>query len=374
VNINSTIPLNSHELKFTFNKSLLFLFLIYFCFPKISFINIGNFDVRFLDVISIFITIITFTKLKIPKNIFVFFSLFFLLQLIIGYFYNDIISFLYVFRLFQYIVLGFGFYLLMTGKYKITFIKFFLIIQFTVCILQYLLVLPNYDPGRGVIYSSEFSGTFGTPAEFTYFLISLVSIFMGLTFFRHMIFVIPPSLSGVLFGTFLMFISVFRRMISLIPKILMIVAPYIFLLFLVLYFIDFETIKNFLLDPGFESKSLTKGESINPRELDGPTTLLMRGAKFIDALLYMLNNIFVLMFGCGYGCGSGAMDSGVVRIILEFGILFSLVLFFTTKHISKYTLFVLISVNFLFDGFWSSHVAPVLFAAIFYDLNSREKI
>ena len=32
-------------------------------------------------------------------------------------------------------------------------------------------LLPNFDPGRGIIYSKQFSGPFGTPAELTYFMI-----------------------------------------------------------------------------------------------------------------------------------------------------------------------------------------------------------
>jgi hypothetical protein len=82
----------------------------------------------------------------------------------------------------------------------------------------------------------------------------------------------------------------------------------------------------------------------------------------------MLNNFAVLLFGCGYGCGYGAMDSGIVRLVLEFGVLFTILVFFLSRKISKYLLFVLISINFLFDGFWSSHVAPLLFAGIFMSL------
>jgi hypothetical protein len=74
------------------------------------------------------------------------------------------------------------------------------------------------------------------------------------------------------------------------------------------------------------------------------------------------------LFGCGYGCGYGAMDSGIVRLVLEFGVLFTILVFFLSRKISKYLLFVLISINFLFDGFWSSHVAPLLFDGIFMSL------
>ena len=93
--------------------------------------------------------------------------------------------------------------------------------------------------------------------------------------------------------------------------------------------------------------------------------LFAPASKFTNALI---NNLFILLFGCGYGCGLGAMDSGIVRLILEFGIVFSALIFFLSRYVTKYILFILIAVNFLFDAFWSSHVAPILFAGIFYNL------
>ena len=42
------------------------------------------------------------------------------------------------------------------------------------CICQYQSIFPNIDPGRGIIYSTQFSGPFGTPAELTYFLIVIL--------------------------------------------------------------------------------------------------------------------------------------------------------------------------------------------------------
>ena len=311
---------------------------------------------------------VVFTELRVPRNLFILFSSAFIIQLSIGFYFSGIMTFLFIFRLIQYLLLGYGFFLLMTSKYRSSFLIFFLFIQFIICLFQYLLIIPNYDPGRGILYSQEFSGSFGTPAEFSYFLISLVSIFMGLKFLQHILFIIPPFFSGVMFATFLMFISAFKRLINFVPKAVMIIAPYILLMALISYFVDIEIIKNVILDPGFESNSLTKGESLNAREMDGPTTLLMRATKFIDAFLYIINNLFILLFGCGYGCGLGAMDSGIVRLILEFGIVFSALIFFLSRYVTKYILFILIAVNFLFDAFWSSHVAPILFAGIFYNL------
>lgn len=367
------MSLISVQQNYIFNKVLLFLFLIYFCFPKISLTSIGGFDIRILDFVSIIIIMIAFTKIRISKDLFFLLSVFLITQILIGLYFSGIISFLYVFRLFQYLLLGYSFYLLMISKYRNTFMKILITVQLSICILQYLLIFPNYDPGRGgFVYSREISGTFGTPAEFAYFLISFVAIFMGLNFIKHNFFIIPSFFSGVLFATFLMFLSSFKRVIIYIPRMVMIFAPYFLLFSLVIYFVDFDIIKNAILNPGFENSTLNRGESINPRQLDGPTTLLFRAAKFTDAFLYILNNLFVSLFGCGYGCVKGAMDSGIIRLLVEFGIIFSLVIFFTSKHIPKYTLFIIISVNFLFDAFWSSHVAPILFAGIFYSLHFKK--
>lgn len=374
----SNINENTLKKTFVFNKILLFLFVCYFCLPKIGFVSVDKFEIRLLDILSVFIALIVSSKIKLKGDHILYLCIFFAIQVCIGLFYSGIVSLLYLFRFFQYMFLGYGFFLLMTSKYKKYFFCIFFAIQLPLCLFQFFGYLPNYDPGRGLIYSSEFSGTFGTPAEFSYFLIAIVAIFMNLGVIKHISFSIFPIFSSVAFAAILMIISSFKKLILIVPKFLIIFVPYLIIFGMVLFFIDIDEIRFLLSDPGFDSSKLTKGESFNVDDFSGPITLIMRSVKFIDTMVFILNNYFVLFFGCGYGCGYGAMDSGIIRLILEFGILFTLITFFLSKKISTYLLFVLITINFLFDGFWSSHVAPVLFAGIFFNLSlsvhSKKKV
>lgn len=366
--IISLFKTNTLKKAFLFNKVLLILFIVYFCLPKVGLASIDKFEIRVLDIVSILISLIVLSKIRLKGENVIYLSCFIILQIIVGYYYSNILSLLYLFRFFQYLLLGYGFYLLMMSSYRLNFLYTFFIIQVPICIMQYLRFIPNYDPGRGILYSSEFTGTFGTPAELAYFLIALVAIFMNLGFIRHLTFSLFTILNGVAFASMLMVITGLKRLIALLPRLVIIFFPYFILLSMVLVFIDLNEIKNLISDPGFDTSYLSKGQSFNINNFDGPTTLLMRSVKFIDTILYMLNNFAVLLFGCGYGCGYGAMDSGIVRLVLEFGVLFTILVFFLSRKISKYLLFVLISINFLFDGFWSSHVAPLLFAGIFMSL------
>lgn len=365
IDLNKDIVLRT----FSFNKLLLVLFIFYFCLPKIGFVSVDKFEIRLLDILSVFIALIVSSKTKLKGNHIIYLCIFITIQVCIGLFFSGIVSLLYLFRFFQYMLLGYGFFLLMTSKYKKHFFYIFFAIQLPLCLLQFFGYIPNYDPGRGLIYSSEFSGTFGTPAEFAYFLIALVAIFMNLGVIKHTSFSIVPIFSSVAFAAILMIISSFKKLILIVPKFLIIFVPYLIIFGMVLFFIDIDEIKFLLSDPGFDTSKLTKGESFNVNDFSGPVTLLMRSVKFIDTMVFILNNYFVLFFGCGYGCGYGAMDSGIIRLILEFGILFTLLTFFLSKKISRYLLFILITINFLFDGFWSSHVAPILFAGIFLNLS-----
>ena len=356
-----------------FNQILLILFTAYFCLPKIAIVSIDKFDIRFLDFLSVLIALIVLTKIKLKREYVILFTIVILFQLLIGVYYSGIIALLYIFRLIQYILIGYGLFLLFKSNYKKYFLLMFFIIQIPISALQFISVLPNYDPARGIIYSSEFSGTFGTPAELSYFLIALTAIFLNASFKRHLLLSAFPFMSGVAFATFLMILTGLKKLIAYIPRFLIIIGPYLIILAAVIILVDINVLKSLIADPGFDVNTLKKGESFSFRDLDGPTTLLMRSVKFVDTLIYILNNELVLLFGCGYGCGYGAMDSGVIRLILEFGIIFSIFIFFISKNISKYLLFILVSINFLFDGFWSSHVAPILFAGIFMDLSLKNQ-
>ena len=100
----------------------------------------------------------------------------------------------------------------------------------------------------------------------------------------------------------------------------------------------------------------------------GTESLIMRVNKFLSVYDYMRSNYVIMFFGCGYGCGDGAIDSGLVRLLLEFGIVGFLLIIFLVNRIPITPLAVIIASNFLFDGLWSSIVAPVILSYLFVNL------
>ena len=90
--------------------------------------------------------------------------------------WNNNLSFLGLFRLFEYYAVGLGVLHLVNIRSLIfSLLLFFYILGFYQ--LYNILVIPNFDPGRGLLYNRSFSGSFGTPAELSYFLISVLFLF-----------------------------------------------------------------------------------------------------------------------------------------------------------------------------------------------------
>ena len=345
---------------------LLFLVLTYFLFPKLNLISITNFNLRVQDYISVLILIFIIPEILINRKTLFLFLIFFSIQFLIGFFYNELLGLVFVTRLIQYILIGYSIFLIINSDFRKVF--FYLLFTFIVLssILQYLLLIPNFDPGRGLIYSRQFSGPFSTSAELSYFMISVLFFFFSIGLVARSLFAILIFSNGVIFAPLIYFSISLKRIILLIPRTIIILLPYLFLIALAAYFIDYEILLSRITDPQYEDNTqLQKGKSLNLINVEGPLSFLFRINKFLDILVYMTSNPLIFFLGCGYGCGMGAVDSGIVRILLEFGIFVPLFLMYS-KIIPKYFLACFLGVNLLFDGFWSSQVAPMLFAAVFY--------
>ena len=353
--------------KFFFRTYALLVFVwMYFLFPKINLIPISNFNLRLQDYISIIIFFLMWS-IKIDRKVVFFLLLFCLFQFLIGFIYNQLIGVVFILRLMQYILIGYAVYLLINSNLRKTFFYISFGIIFIYSLLQFFLFIPNLDPGRGILYSTQFSGPFSTSAELSYFITSTFLFFFSVGIFQRSLVSFLISLNGVIFAPLIYFaISSLKTVILRLPRTLIIFLPYLFIFLLATYFIDLDILMAKVVTPEYQNLSeLQKGKSLNLTGIDGPLSFLFRVNKFLDIIIYMLNNPLIILFGCGYGCGMGAIDSGIIRILLEFGLIIPF-LFMFIRFIPKYFLACFLGVNLLFDVFWSSQVAPILFAAMFY--------
>jgi len=147
------------------------------------------------------------------------------------------------------------------------------------------------------------------------------------------------------------------------------------LLLVIVFLLGFDLFLELISMPIDEGISLEQAftnfriHTVNGAPITGEfESLIMRVNKFLSVYDYMRSNYEVMFFGCGYGCGNGAIDSGLVRLLLEFGFIGFLMAIFLVKKIPTAPLAVIISVNFLFDGLWSSVVSPVILSYFFSNL------
>jgi len=297
--------------------------------------------------------------------------IFFIVNSIISIIFNGPIGLVYEMRLFQYAVVGFAIAIVMSSFYKKLFLHVIVTTQLLISALQIAHVVPNIDPGRGTYYASTFSGSFGTPAELSYFIISLIGIYVYIKFPTRIILAYILSFNSVLFAPLALIITGFKRIISIFSQRVLVMSSYLLILLLMVYIISFDLFIELIFRPVGENLELAKGGvlpdgiSIAP----GTESLVMRVNKFLSVFDYMHSNYVIMFFGCGYGCGDGAIDSGLVRLLLEFGIFGFLLIIFLVRRIPIIPLVIMIAVNFTFDGLWSSVVAPIILSYFFVNLH-----
>ena len=205
---------------------IIVLVLAYFCIPKFDILNIPGIPtgIRIQDLLSLLLffqasVLSIFVKLLKKRKLFYLILFLFLLNLIGSLIFG---TYLYFFigwlRIAQYFVVGIAIYVAM--KHRPSILKVLLIIQLCLSFLQYLKILPVVDPGRGVIPTSEYAGTFGTAAELAYFCVALTAILL-LQSSRSLAIVslILPFLNGVRAYSLMFPVFVFIKANTIISKI-----------------------------------------------------------------------------------------------------------------------------------------------------------
>ena len=342
------------------------LLYLYFMIPKVDLFLIPGTvtGIRIQDFISLALFLILF-DFRIHK-----YTLFVLIFMFIHLVYSilawgSITSILGFLRLIEYYFVAKGIvYVIEKGHWK----NFLNYVLFSIAIFafgQYQSIFPNIDPGRGIIYSTQFSGPFGTPAELTYFLI--VILYLSYLVDRVNIAKLAAStlvlFNGVKAGI-LGFVVLFAqriRSISLSTIILFIIVFFGIMLilddyvFLVLQFL--QGISN-----GALLLSQNQDIYINITELSGVTerSLVLRVEKWSIALAALYQNPLALMFGFGVYSYTFAMDGGIMKFLFEFGIISFAFLLYVLSKLSLSFIFIVMATSILFDSYTSSVIMPIL--------------
>jgi hypothetical protein len=356
-----------------FYQSIVVLLVLYFSIPKIDIVSLGQFGIRPLDFISLIIFFVLIQRecrhrFKVKTLLIV--MMFFIVNSFISSFFNGPIGLVYVTRLFQYAIVGYAIAIVMLSHYKNRFLYIVITIQLLISALQMMQLLPNIDPGRSWYYASTFSGSFGTPAELSYFFVSLIGLYVYIKFPTRVIFAYILAFNSVLFAPLAFVALGFNRIISIFSQRVLFISSYLLLLLVMTHLLGFDLFIELIFRSVNEDIELAKGGVIpeNFSITAGTESLIMRVNKILAMYDYMRSNYVIMFFGCGYGCGNGAIDSGLARLLLEFGILGFLLIVFLVKKIPIIPLATIISVNFLFDGLWSSVVAPIILSYLFVNL------
>lgn len=355
---------------------ILFLLVLYYSIPKINIISINQFGIRPLDIISLIIFFVIIIQSNIfKKQHFSYFIIFFLYNAMISILHNNEFGILYSLRLFQYILLGYAIANIVCSKLKLNLLYTIAVIQISISILQYIQFIPNFDPGRLIYYDKIFSGSFGTPAELSYFVICLYGLYFTQSYISNIFLCTLLYFNTVILAPALLFLLNFTKIIKKFNKNIIVISSYLVIILFIIYATGIDVFLEALTNIQQTAK-LDKGGNLDHIEISEfiPISAHYRIQKFFSVYYYLASNNLILFFGCGYGCGDGAIDSGLVRLILEFGILGFISLFIISKKISIFPLAVIIAANLSFDGFWSSITAPILFSYFFLDIKVKRSL
>jgi hypothetical protein len=350
---------------------ILVLILVYYCLPKIDlfFIPGSLTGIRVQDFIALVVFFALFRmRIRIkPTYIFFLLSAHTLYSATIWGNFQGVLG---VFRFVEYYAIGLGLYYLATKDLFAQFVK--LVLTFLACfgLLQFFLIVPNFDPGRGLQYSREFSGSFGTPAELSYFVLAVL-YFLNLIYKRMDVFswvsllVLANGVKAVVVG-FLVIHWVNIKSLNL-------VIGMIFGIFMVLLvyfaresaFAAWEFLGIVLENITTANATFSDLKSGGGIRVD-EASLSHRIGKWTNSLSVMYQYPMGSLFGFGIYSQGGALDGGILRFIYEFGLFIFTVLMIHLSRLSITFVLILFSVNFLFDGYMSSVVMPILLATYLY--------
>ena len=243
-----------------------------------------------------------------------------------------------------------------------------LLIHMFIAIFQYLLLVPLIDPGRGVYYSPQFAGLMGNAAELTYFFIAILPI---IQLKNHRI-ILPLKfailLNQVKGGALGLIVNVKLRILIVLMLFLLLIDYFFLSLLIELYsFVKFMLLLE-LQDIPFEAIKGAEGLD----KYAGEASLAQRVYKWWNALGFLAHNVSALMFGVGYGVLPGAMDGGLIKLLLEVGIFYFVILLMIYIRIGFSIFLIFVCTNFLFDGYTSSVVAP--FLLMYLLMPNKEKL
>lgn len=353
---------------------------IYYTLPPITAISIDKFSIRFADfnlLILICICAPIIVNFLNHKKILIFAPLLFAFGLAWGWQYNGPIQALYLLRLVQYFLMGIVIFYFSKTDYFHRWVQLTLLVQGIWSTLQYLKYVPVFDTVRGDYFHTTFSGTFGNTAELSYFVFFIMVLFQVRYTFIFTLIGGLIFLNGVVMPAIATMSLSLRRFYSLCPPIVLIIL--IFTIIGSSFY--FMTVPGVLSDAAtryaaLEDFVLLKGVGLQDQDFRFNIDLLksveIRINKFFGLFLGWKADDGVMLFGCGYGCGYGAVDSGVYRFILEFGIFGALCFLFVIRKLNRQYLIAIILGNILFDAFWSSATAGLVWAIIFHALDSQK--
>lgn len=356
------------SIKFNVLKALV---LLYFCIPKWDIINIPVLPtgVRIQDLISVLLflnsnVLTTLSRVIKKRQIFYTTILIFFFNFIGSLIFETHLYFLVGWiRMAQYLILGIAIYLAL--RHSSAVLYYLMVIQISVAALQYLKILPVFDPGRGILKTSEYAGTFGTAAELAYFSVFMTAIFVQnskVSLANLSLFL--PLFNGVRAYFIMIPVFVFIRTGSLNTRLLITIPALVASVGIYLYFSDLlnqfifltiELIQN--IEPNLDSLQSSLGVA------SGDLALSHRIGKWA-ASLAIISQTSALFWGTGLYSAGGALDGGLLRLILELGVPASLLIFCMLLKLEFSILLLFLVVNLFFDGYLSSVVMPMIFAYI----------
>jgi len=353
---------------------------LYFSIPKIDLILLPGLasGVRIQDFIVLFVFFYVFqSRVWLRYQVELFLFTVFCFVLCLTSYVTKLSNLVFYLRYVEYFVLSLAIYLLLQTRGTDVVIRLFLsILLFGLLFsfLQYLELLPSFDTGRGMLYGSgRNSGTAGNALEYSYFLITLFYLFLSMVkdkvflFITFSLVVLGLLFSGSRSPILFLFVSVFFILGKKFSLYFLFFCV-LFVILLVLAYLDgfISLFSLFLFWEGYLVDVCLSYDVFDFNEIKSGTldagldrSFAARVLKICSAFSFASNSGYESIFGFGALALGGAMDSGVIRIFLEFGI-FGIVflLFFCMK--GTFLAYTFLSINIFFDGYLNSMCMPVL--------------
>lgn len=334
------------------------LFFLYFDLPKINLIDLGGYGLRIQDLIAVVMVARLTFKLQPKIKLIALFIVYLALTLYMDIVFESKDALLDLFRLLEYVLVG-KFCAQVIRKNPCA-IDPIIIFQVFVAMFQFLQIIPNFDTGRGVIFSEKFSGSFGVSSEFTYAMILLALLrFDG---FKERFLLITMFILNGTTTALLSYMAVFKSFRK-IPNWLIYLFgvggsfafPFLFLN------IDAFALASKSTKTVMDIKIFAEGTF----QMGDYLSLIHRSTKAVGVIEVFLANPIYSIFGLGFGAVFSPVDFGFIRIFANFGFL-GLYVFYRIFRTLRPDFFLAVAIsNLLFDGVWSSTVGPLIIVVYF---------